>query len=117
MSWITLALLCAFSLASADAATNAWLQGFSALELLVVRFCVPALLLSPLLPDMPPIGEIPLAFWGWIGLLIPLELIAMLVYMAAIRDHPLSQTLPYLAFSPVFVMGMVSGVVVIPLLR
>ncbi|MFD2111737.1 EamA family transporter [Thiorhodococcus fuscus] len=105
MSWITLSLVCALSLASADAATKAWLQGFSALELLVVRFCVPALLMTPLLVHLPPLGELPLAFWGWIGLLIPLELTAMLLYMAAIRDHPLSRTLPYLAFSPVFVMG------------
>ena len=28
----------------------------------------------------------------------------MLLYMKAIRDHPLSLTLPYLAFTPVFVI-------------
>jgi drug/metabolite transporter (DMT)-like permease len=30
----------------------------------------------------------------------------MLLYMAAIRDHPLSLTLPYLAFTPVFSMAV-----------
>lgn len=106
MSWIALALLCAFSLASADAATKAWLQGFSAPELLVVRFWIPGLLMTPLLVGLPPISDLPLAFWGWIVILIPLELLAMLLYMAAIRDHPLSLTLPYLAFTPVFVIGV-----------
>ncbi|MBK5966911.1 EamA family transporter [Thiocystis minor] len=106
MTWIALALLCAFALASADAATKAWLQGFSAPELLVVRFGLPGILMTPLLLGLPPLADLPLAFWGWIALLIPLELAAMLLYMAAIRDHPLSLTLPYLAFTPVFVIGV-----------
>lgn len=106
MIWVVLALLCAFALASADAATKAWLQGFSAPELLVVRFAIPGLLMTPLLLGLPPLTDLPLAFWGWIAILIPLELVAMLLYMAAIRDHPLSLTLPYLAFTPVFVIGV-----------
>lgn len=106
MSWIVLALLCAFSLASADAATKAWLQGFSAPELLLVRMALPGLLLTPLLIGMPPLANLPLAFWGLFAILIPLELIAMLLYMTAIRDHPLALTLPYLAFTPVFAMGI-----------
>ncbi len=106
MSWIALALLCAFSLASADAATKAWLRDFSALDLLVVRFCVPALLMIPLLGNLPAPSDLPLAFWGWISALIPLELAAMWLYMSAIRSHPLSLTLPYLAFTPVFVIGI-----------
>ena len=35
--------------------------------------------------------------------IVPLEILAMLLYIRAIRDYPLSQTLPYLAFTPVFV--------------
>jgi len=48
---------------------------------------------------LPPV---PLAFWGWMAVLVPLELVAMLLYMLAIRDAPLHLTLPYLAFTPVF---------------
>jgi hypothetical protein len=33
---------------------------------------------------------------------LPLELLAMWLYMQAIRESPLSLTLPYLAFTPVF---------------
>ena len=109
MSWITLALICALSLASADAATKAWLRGLSGTELLVVRFCVPAVLLAPLLIHLPPPTSLPAPFWISLAVMVPLELLAMRLYMLAIRDHPLSLTLPYLAFTPVFVIG-VAGV-------
>ena len=106
MHWFPLSLICAFTLASADAATKAWLQGFSARELAVVRLGMSGLLMAPLLLDLPPLGALPMAFWGWLVALVPLELLAMLLYMRAIRDHPLSLTLPMLAFTPVLVIGI-----------
>jgi drug/metabolite transporter (DMT)-like permease len=104
MHWFPLALICAFSLASADAATKAWLHGCSARELALVRFSLTGLLLLPLLADMPALSTLPATFWGWMLLLWPLEIGAMLLYMAAIRDHPLSLTVPFLSFTPVFVL-------------
>jgi drug/metabolite transporter (DMT)-like permease len=104
MDWLPLALLSAFSLASVDAATKAWLQGFSARELTLVRLGMAGLLMSPLLADLPPVATLPGPFWLWLAALVPLELAAMVLYMRAIRDHPLSLTLPYLAFTPVFAM-------------
>lgn len=106
MSWLALSLICAFSLASADAATKAWLQGFSAAELAVVRFGIAGLLMTPLLQGLPPLTALPAQFWWTLAVLVPLEVLAMVLYMAAIRDHPLSLTLPYLAFTPVFVIGI-----------
>jgi drug/metabolite transporter (DMT)-like permease len=101
MDWFPLTLLCAFSLATADALTKKYLSDYSGRELVLVRFALPALLLAPLmlfepLPPVPPI------FWAWIAALVPLELAAMLLYMLAIRDSPLHLTIPYLAFTPVF---------------
>ena len=49
MSWLSLSLVCAFSLASADAATKAWLGDYAARELTLVRFGVTGLLMTPLL--------------------------------------------------------------------
>jgi drug/metabolite transporter (DMT)-like permease len=101
MTWLPLALLCAFSLATADALTKRYLGEYTSFELVVVRFGVTGLLLAPLwlLNPLPPV---PAAFWGWVAAALPLEVLAMLLYMRAIRDNPLALTLPYLAFTPVF---------------
>jgi drug/metabolite transporter (DMT)-like permease len=50
-------------------------------------------------------------FWGWVGLALPLEVLAMALYMLAIRDSPLALTLPYLAFTPVF--AVLTGLLVL----
>ncbi|MDJ0806882.1 MAG: DMT family transporter [Gammaproteobacteria bacterium] len=103
MEWLPITLLCAFSLASADALIKGALGDYSAWELAFVRLTLSGLLVSPILltHTFPPL---PLAFWLWVGSIVPLEILAMLLYNRAIRDHPLSQTLPYLAFTPVFVI-------------
>ncbi len=100
MSWFLLALLCAFSLASADALTKRWFASTRPLDLMLLRFLPAGLLLSPILL-LRPWPELPPPFWGWIALLLPLELAAMWLYLRAICSAPLSHTLPYLAFSPV----------------
>lgn len=101
MDWFCLSLLCAFSLASADAFSKKYLADYTAREMVLVRFGFSALLLAPLL-YFNPLPKVPLAFWGWIAAAVPLEILAMWLYMRAIRDSPLALTLPYLAFTPVF---------------
>jgi drug/metabolite transporter (DMT)-like permease len=109
MDWLPLALISAFSLASADAATKAWLQGLTAPELAVARFGTAGVLMVPLLLNLPPLASLPAEFWWTLAVLLPLEVLALLLYLAAIRDHPLSLTLPCLAFTPVFAMGIAWG--------
>lgn len=103
MHWLTLSLICAFALASSDAAAKHWLRDAGAREMVVVRLGLSGLLLLPwvLTFDLPPL---PPPFWAWIAVLIPLETLAMLMYMQAIRDHALALTVPYLAFTPVLVV-------------
>ena len=102
MNWLPITLLCAFSLASADALSKARLSDYSARELAFVRLTLAGLMVSPLLLTRP-WPELPLAFWGWTGAIVPLEILAMILYIKAIQGYPLSHTLPYLAFTPVFV--------------
>lgn len=106
MHWLALSLICAFALASSDAAAKHWLRSAGTRELVVIRLGLSGLLLLPwvLTFDLP---HLPMAFWAWMALLMPLEILAMLMYMKAIRDYPLALTLPYLAFTPVLVV--VSG--------
>ena len=101
MGWLPLTLLSAFCIATADALTRKYLQGYSARELVIIRFGMPGLLLLPLLA-IQPMPELAPQFWYWAAALIPLEITAMLLYSQAIRDTSLSLTLPYLAFTPVF---------------
>ncbi len=103
MDWFTLTLICAFTLASADAATKRWMSDSSVVEITLIRAGLAGLLLLPLV-FLQPLPQLPLAFWGWMMLLVPLELLALLLYMRAIRDYPLSLTVPYLAFTPVFII-------------
>ncbi|MCX7672853.1 MAG: DMT family transporter [Thiobacillaceae bacterium] len=100
MHWLPLALTCALALALADAATKRWLRGYTAAELVMVRFGLTALLLAPLLTVGPMPTPTP-QFWLWMGASLPLEVLAEVLYVLAIRDSPLSLTLPYLAFTPV----------------
>jgi len=103
LHWLALSLICAFCLASSDAASKHWLRSAGAREMVVVRLGLSGLLLTPwvLTFDLP---SLPLPFWGWMALLMPLEICAMLLYMRAIRDYPLTLTVPYLAFTPVLVV-------------
>jgi uncharacterized membrane protein len=100
--WFPVALFAAFFVASADALTKKVLSDYSAGELVVVRFLFTALVLSPLLLAFP-LPTIPPTFWGWVAALVPLEILGMYLYMKAIRETALSLTLPYLAFTPVFI--------------
>lgn len=102
MNWLVLTLLSAFFLATADTLTKRYLAHYRPGELVLVRFGVSGALLLPWLL-LQPWPQLSMVFWGWMALLLPLELLAMWLYMQAIRESPLSLTLPYLAFTPVFV--------------
>jgi drug/metabolite transporter (DMT)-like permease len=110
MHWLGLTLFSAFCLATADTLTKRQLSHLRAGELVLVRFGVTGVLLLPLLwlQSWP---ALPLPFWGWVASLLPLEILAMWLYMTAIRECPLSLTLPYLAFTPVF--NIVTGYVLL----
>ena len=103
MDWFGLSLLSAFALATADALTKRYLSHYRAGDLVLVRFGIAGVLLLPLLAAQP-WPEPPAAFWYWVAALLPFEILAMWLYMQAIRQSPLSLTLPYLAFTPVFNM-------------
>jgi drug/metabolite transporter (DMT)-like permease len=101
VSWFFLALTCAVTLAAADALTQKWLARRTAPELVMIRFGLAAVWLVPWLLLHPP--TLPAApFWLWVGAALPLEVLAMVLYVLAIRDSPLALTLPYMAFTPVF---------------
>jgi len=103
VSWFWIALVCAISLALADSFTKKYFSHFSGVSILLVRLSLPGLVLLPYtvsagLPD------VPMDFWYLLLILVPLEIAAMWFYVMAIRDTPLHLSLPYLSFTPVFVI-------------
>lgn len=111
MDWFFFSLISAFSLASADAVTKKSLADADARVIVLLRIGAPGILLAPIALSGP-LPPLPIEFWGWIGFLVPLEIIATVLYMRAIRDFPLWTTVPYLALTPLFVVvtgGLILG--------
>jgi len=48
--------------------------------------------------------ETDLIFWQTVGFLVPFEILALLLYMQALKVSPLSLSIPFLAFTPVFII-------------
>lgn len=101
MDWVGLALLCALFLALADTASKKWLGHIPTASLTLIRSGLPGVLLLPALFWIDLAG-LPAVFWAWVLAAMPLEILAMGLYTRAIQESPLSQTLPYMAFTPVF---------------
>ncbi|MFY9397634.1 MAG: DMT family transporter [Desulfomonilia bacterium] len=103
MGWLFLALLAAFSLASADALTKKHLGGLSAYEMGVTRLAYTLPWLALMLPFIP-VPSLDRTFFLAFAAALPLEVLAFLCYMRAIKVSPLSLTLPFLAFTPAFII-------------
>ena len=101
--WLFLSLLCAFTLAASDAVAKKYLSHLDFHALTLVRLALAGMLMLPLTIQID-IFSLPVAFWLWMAITIPAEITAMYLYMKAIRDYPLSITVPYLAFTPIFVV-------------
>jgi drug/metabolite transporter (DMT)-like permease len=103
MLWLLFALVSALTGAVADALskkacatdeiwTVTWVRlGYS------IPFLAPVLLFI----DIPALDRI---FWITTAVLIPLEIAAALLYVKAIQVSPLSLTIPFLAFTPLFLL-------------
>lgn len=104
MSWWGYALLCAFCLATADALCKKALEDTDELVVAWVRvgFSVPFLIVANLPIAVPPLDA---TFWRTFAFALPLEIVAFLLYIRAIKVSPLSLTLPYLSLTPVFLIG------------
>lgn len=103
MEWILFALGAALGVAGTDILTKRHLSGYPPALALLVRTLFPALALSPLLL-VTAAPRLDGSFWLWLGAAVPLELLAEFLYIRALRSSPLALSVPYLAFSPVFLV-------------
>ena len=71
------------------------------MSLIPMMFSLPLLLPSLLFISVPPLDRM---FYFYFVASLPLNALCIILYMSAIKHSPLSLTLPYLAFSPVFMI-------------
>ncbi len=103
MDWIILSLLSAFSLATTDALTKRFFSHLSAYEMGLNRLIYSLPLLIGTLLVVP--WTVPGAsFYLYLVVALPLEATAYYGYMTAIKISPLSLTVPFLPFTPVFTL-------------
>jgi len=103
MTWFLLSLTAALGLATTDALTKRFLSDLPTYRMGTVRIFSTApwmaavLLFAPTaVPDR--------TFWFAVAAALPLELAAFFLYMKALKLSPLSLSLPFLAFTPVFMI-------------
>ncbi|MCD6571541.1 MAG: EamA family transporter [Deltaproteobacteria bacterium] len=103
MSWFFLSILAAFSLATSDALTKRFFSHLSAYEMGLIRltYTLPWLLGAIFFipwsrPDK--------VFFICLSVGLPLEALAFYCYMKALKVSPLSLSLPFLAFTPIFII-------------
>lgn len=104
MTWIIFALLTALTVGIHDAWVKKWFSHFSTYEMFVfpLFYCLPILLISLFFIEIPPLDRV---FYITFIVSLPLNAVAFFFYIKAIQISPLSLTVPYLAFTPVFVVG------------
>ncbi len=102
-TWVSLALISALTLATSDALAKRTLARSN--EYLVawfrILFSIPLLLL---IWFFIPVPELDIEFYKAFAFALPLEIIAIIFYMKALRISPLSLTLPFLSLTPVFLI-------------
>lgn len=96
-------MLTALSSATGDAVLKAGYSHLSPGRMAVVRSIAPLPFLLPVLFFIRwPILDI--AFYKTVAILLPFEILALVLYMKALKTSPLSLTIPFLAFTPVFIV-------------
>lgn len=101
--WIPYALLCAFFQALTDVFTKKYAHGMTDAHLALARIvlAVPVLWLFCLIEGMPHVDRrIIIAY----AAAAPIDILASLLYVRALRISPLSVTVPFLSFTPGFLL-------------
>ncbi|RNC65841.1 MAG: DMT family transporter [Desulfuromonadales bacterium] len=101
--WLPLTLFCAFALATSDALVKRALANHNEFLILWLRllFALPLLLVALPFVTVPPLTR---DFFIASLVALPLEALAMVLYVRALKLSPLSLTLPFLALTPVFLL-------------
>ncbi len=103
MQWFFLSLITAISVAVRDVSVKALFEDQHPLEIVALElfWSLPLLVAGCLFVPVPHLDS---AFWWAFILSIPLNLVAYILYLYAIKLSPLTLSVPFLAFTPVFMI-------------
>ncbi len=103
MLWFTLSMAAAFLMATNGAYVKRFFSDISPWEMCIIPFLysMPMCAIGLLLVDKPEIGP---GFYPALSWVIPLTMVAIILHFRAIHISPLSLTMPFLSFTPVFVL-------------
>ena len=102
-SWIFLALISAFTFATSDALTKKVLARSNIYLVAWFRIIIALPFLLSILLVIPR-PQLDSTFYASFAAALPLEIIALILYMKALKSSPLSLTLPFLSLTPVFLI-------------
>ncbi len=103
MLWLILSLLTALAVASQDAWVKKHFSHLTAYDMLAFPFLYSLPLFAVTAPFIP-VPQLDDTFYWSFVISLPLNFIPFFIYMKAIQKSPLSLTLPYLAFTPAFMI-------------
>ena len=102
MIWFFLSLAAALSIAARDVSIKSYKdlqpREIAALELF---WALPALIIGCVFVETPPLDQ---TFWWTFILSIPINIMAYVLYLNAINISPISLSVPFLAFTPIFMI-------------
>ncbi len=103
MLWFTLSFLTALAVASHDAWVKKFFSGLSTYEMLAypMIYSLPLLVMTLPFVPVPPLDAV---FLRAFIISLPINGIGFFLHLRAIQVSPLSLTLPYLSFTPVFMI-------------
>ncbi|MHC1725916.1 MAG: EamA family transporter [Syntrophobacteraceae bacterium] len=103
MHWLLLTLAAALSASTRDAAMKRFFSGLSSYQMSMypLLFSLPLFLMTFFMIEIPPLDN---TFWWSFAGALPLEFAALLMYMESIKVSPLSLSVPFLSFTPVFIL-------------
>jgi drug/metabolite transporter (DMT)-like permease len=103
--WILLSLISAFTLATSDAFTKKALSQSDEYLVALARLVFALPLLVAFLYSVP-VPVLDMQFYMAFGCAVPLEIIALILYTRALKVSPMGLTLPFLAFTPIFLIAV-----------
>lgn len=103
MLWFILAIATALCVATGDALTKKFFGRFSPYDMAIASsiYSLPFLVVYVFFIPIPQLDTV---FWWIACILIPLDTFAFYLYMKAIKLSPLSLSIPFLSFTPVFMI-------------